>query len=345
MSFSQEIREILDEGKKKPSVQTEEMNEPVDEAIELLKTHTNLTSLIQKKLDGLSSAFGVAKQMAVKAGKKTGDDRKQVFEAFEGAPLVALREMREIIDKSIQHVENVCRRGRFRSTIPSYGGKWTTTENLDETRDPFGSGSNIEGYGDYVPAIGKIEPGMAVNLGGQTFRVIGKSGNSAVVQPEVIRKQVYADYQPGGGYPTPQSPAPSGTTTPQDAHMEPVRGNLSNPTGRTSLVGTSVLKYNPHTGQFQFCTGKMPGDYEMADIIQVVGHDPALPNIAAESITVEGLELMTDEIEGDDIIEKLRAMAEAEELGLVNGVLMDSFSASAAVEMYDGLSEENPEED
>jgi hypothetical protein len=340
MQISDEIRGILDEGKKPTGQEvTEMLQEPVDEALDLIRTHTNLTTLLQKKLDALSAAFGAAQQVATRAGKKTGEDRKQVFEVFEGAPLAALRELREVADKSIQHVENVCRRGRYRSKMPSYGGKWT--ENLDEARDPMGGSSDLQAYGDYVPAIGKIEPGDAVNLGGMVFRVIGKSGNSAVVQPEAVRQGVYS---PARGYPTPQSPAPSGTTTPQDTRLQAPQGNLSNPTGRTSLVGTSVLKYNPHTGQFQFCTGRLPGDYEMADTIQVVGHDPALPSIAAESITPEKLEMMTNEAEGDDTIEKLRAVAIAEEPQLVNDVLVDPFTAEAAVEMYDGLAEGNQEQ-
>jgi len=344
MAFSDEIRSILDEGKKPSGQQmTEQLQEPVDEALELLKTHTNLTTLLQKKLDALSTAFGIANQDATRAGKKTGEDRKQVFEVFEGAPLSALRELREVIDRSIQHVENVCRRGRYRSEMPSYGGKWTTTESLGEQADPFGGSTDLQSYGDFVPAMGKIEPGMAVDLGGTVFRVIGKSGDSAVVQPEAIRQQVYGDFGPAGGYPTPQSPVPSGATTPQDTHDVAPRSNLSNPTGHTSLVGTSVLKYSPHSGQFSFVTGKMPGDYEMATSIQIVGHDPALPNIAGESITADRLKLMTDEAEGDDTIEKLRAVADSSEPKLINGVLVDPFSANVAVEMYDGLNDDNQE--
>jgi hypothetical protein len=340
MKISEEVRSILDEGKKPSGWDiSEELQEPVDEALELLRSHTNLTTLLQKKLDAVSGAFGAAQQQAVKAGKKTGEDRMAVLEVFETAPLAALRELREIIDKSIQHVEGVCRRGRYRNNAGGYGGKWT--ENLDEAADPYGGSHDLQNYGDYVPGMGKIEPGTAIKLGGQVFRVIGKSGNSALTQPEAIRQQVYGDFGPGKSYPTPSSPAPSGNTTPQDARPQGVQGNLSNPTGRTSLVGTSVLKYNPHKGQFQFCNGKKPGEYEMATTVQVVGHDPALPNIAAESTTVERLEMMVSEADGDDTLEKLRETSMADEPLKVNDVLVDPFSAKAAVEMYDALNAEN----
>lgn len=339
MSFTEELRSILDEGREKLPV-TEEMQEPIDEALELLKSHTNLTSLLQRKLDGVSMAFGAASQQAGRVGKKTGDDRKQVLEIFSGSPLVALREMRMIIDKSIQHMENVCRRQKYRGDSFGFGGKWTT---LGEARDPMGGSGDLQSYGDFVPAMGKVEPGMAVSLGGRVFRVIGKSGNSAVIQPESIRQSMYAGFGPAGGYPAPGSPVPSGNTTPQDVHLQAPRGNLANPTGHTSLVGTSVLKYNPHTGKFMFCTGKLPGDYEMADTIQIVGHDPALPNIVGESSTVERLELMLSEADGDDIIEKLRSIIESGEDALVNDVMVDPFTADAAVRMYEGLNDENQE--
>jgi hypothetical protein len=335
---AEEIRSILDAGKIRSGI-TEEMQEPVDEALELLKSHTNLTTLLQRKLDGVSVAFGAANQQAGKVGNKTGEDRKQVLEIFAGSPLLALRELREIIDKSVQHMENVCRRQKWRNDSMGYGGKWTT---LGEAKDPMGGSSSLMRYDDYAPAMGKIEPGNAVNLGGMVFRVIGKSGNSAVVQPESLRQQV-ARYVPGKAYPTPQSPVPSGYTTPQDATTQAIQAPQNNPTGHTSLVGTSVLKYNPHTGQFSFVNGKVPGEYEMATAIQIVGHDPALPNIAGESITPEKLELMLSEAEGDSILEKLRAVAAGDGPQKVNDVLVDPFSASAAVRMYEGLSAENQE--
>lgn len=341
MSFAREIRDILDGGKAlDQNGITEELQEPVDEALELLKSHTNLTTLLQRKLDGVSVAFGAANQQATQVGKKTGEDRKQVLEIFVGSPLLALRELAAVIDKSIQHMEGVSRRQKWRgdSTI-GFGGKWTA---LGEARDPMGGSRDLQSYGDFVPAMGKIEPGNAINLGGTVFRVIGKSGDSALIQPESLRQQV-ARYVPGKGYPTPQSPVPSGISTPQDVRLVAPQGNLSNPTGRTSLVGTSVLKYNPHTGQFSFVNGKMPGEYEMATTIQIVGHDPALPNIASESTTVERMELMINEAEGNDIIDKLRAVSGASEPQTVNEVLVDPFSARAAVGMYEGLSDENQE--
>jgi hypothetical protein len=342
MSFAREIMDILD-GDKGSSDQegvTEEMQEPVDEALGLLKSHTNLTSLLQRKLDAVSAAFGVAQQEASRVGRKTGEDRKQVVEIFMGSPVAALRELSAVIDKSVQHMEGVSRRQRYRASgVTGFGGSWTA---LGEARDPMGGSSQLQNYGDYVPAMGKINPGDAVNLGGRVFRVIGKSGNSALVQPDQLRKQA-ARYVPARGYPTPASPTPSGINTPQDVRMRAPQGNLSNPSGRTSLVGTSVLRYNPHTGQFAFCTGKMPGDYEMADTIQIVGHDPTMPSIVGEGITVENLELMLSEAEGNDIIEKLRSIAESEEEALVNDVLVDPFTAEAAVRMYEGLSDENQE--
>ena len=342
MSFAREIRDILD-GDKGSSGQdgvTEEMQEPVDEALDLLKSHTNLTSLLQRKLDAVSAAFGVAQQEASRVGRKTGEDRKQVVEIFMGSPVAALRELSAVIDKSVQHMEGVGRRQRYRASgVTGFGGSWTA---LGEARDPMGGSGDLGGYGDFVPAMGKINPGDAVRLGGTVFRVIGKSGNSALVQPDKLRQQA-ARYVPARGYPTPASPAPSGTSTPQDVRTQAPQGNLSNPSGHTSLVGTSVLKYNPHTGQFAFCTGKMPGDYDMATTIQVVGHDPSMPNMAAEGVSVEKLEMMLSEAEGGDIIEKLRSIAESGQDGLVNDVLVDPFSAEAAVRMYEGLSDENQE--
>lgn len=342
MSFAREIRDILDgdKGTGREEGVTEELQEPVDEALELLKSHTNLTSLLQRKLDAVSAAFGVAQQEASRVGRKTGEDRKQVVEIFMGSPVAALRELSAVIDKSVQHMEGVSRRQRYRADgVTGFGGKWTS---LGEARDPMGGSSQLQTYGDYVPAIGKINPGDAVRLGGTVFRVIGKSGNSALVQPDKLRQQV-ARYVPGKGYPSPASPTPSGINTPQDVRMQAPQGNLSNPSGRTSLVGTSVLRYNPHTGQFAFCTGKMPGDYEMATTIQVVGHDANMPHIVGEGVTVERLEMMLSEAEGDDVIEKLRSIAESEEEGLVNDVLVDPFSAAAAVRMYEGLTDENQE--
>lgn len=317
MQLSDEIRSIIDEGKRAPSSQiTEEYKEPIDEVFNLLSTHTDLTTLLQRKLDALSGAFGVAKQQAAKVGGEN-DKRAEVFEIFKAAPLSALRELKSIIDKSIQHVENVCRRSEYKREIPSYGGSWVG-ESIEST--------DLSEYESDM-AMDKIQPGVILKLGEQVFRVLSKSGNSALIQPDYIQEQRFG---PAAGYPSPQSPVPSGMTIAQDVTPQPVGGDL---------VGASIFKYVPETGLFQYCTGIMPGSYEMATVIQIVGHDPSMPNIA-EDMTVEEFELMLSEAEPTDIIEKLRTVAEGEEARLVNSVLVDSDTARVAVEMYDGFQDD-----
>lgn len=125
-SLTEEVRGILDGAQESAGSEVSEAElKPVEEVLELLKTHTNLTSLLQKKLDSVSSAFGMAYQLASRAKKKP-DGAGQVFDAFEGAPLVALRDLRTMLDRAIRHMEYVCNRRKSNVVPMSFGGNWTS---------------------------------------------------------------------------------------------------------------------------------------------------------------------------------------------------------------------------
>ena len=124
---------------------------------------------------------------------------------------------------------------------------------------------------------------------------------------------------------------------------EDFRPTLKNPSGRTSLVGLSVLNYNPHNGQFTWPSGTMPGEYKQATAITIVGHDKALSKVVGEDVTPERFDMMIDEAEGDNLMAKLSTVAEGEDMMTVNSVLVDPYTAQLALQVYEGLKTENQE--
>lgn len=200
-------------------------------------------------------------------------------------------------------------------------------------------------YGDFGPAMGRINPGDTVRLTKQVFRVIGRTGNAALIQPETIASQVYSDFRPAMGRINPPGDFPGrggkdfrDTSTSAPAPMQP-QGQA----GHASLVGTSVLNYNPHSGQYSFPSGKMPGDYEMADTIQIVGHQPGEERayFGEGRMTVERFELMIQEAVGKDTMEKLGSVAAGGEPMKVNGIYMDPETARLILMTTEALGETN----
>lgn len=205
---------------------------------------------------------------------------------------------------------------------------------LDE--DEFGQ--HFTNYGDYGPAMGRIKPGDAVNLTKTVFRVIGKSGNSALIQPDAT----YGDFKAAmGKLPASDLAQWQGGVHFRDTNTSAPKATLKNPSGRTSLVGLSVLNYNPHNGQFSWPSGTMPGEYKQATAITIVGHDKALGKVVGEDVTPERFDMMIDEAEGDNLMAKLSTVAEGEDMLTVNGVLVDPYTAQLALQVYEGLKTEN----
>jgi len=207
-------------------------------------------------------------------------------------------------------------------------------------------GVDASQYGDYGPAMGRIKPGDAVRITKTVFRVIGKSGSAALIQPEKIAKEMYGDYGPAMGRIMSPGDFPgrggkdfrdTSASAPQATQSQGQRP------GHSSLVGTTVLKYNPHTGGYSFPSGKFPGDYEMADTIQIVGHDPKMPYVVGESMTVERFEMMLDEADGGTTMEKIASVIEADEPMKINGVYVDPDSARAILMVQEALGEDNQE--
>lgn len=177
-------------------------------------------------------------------------------------------------------------------------------------------------YGTYEAGMEKIQPGDRIKLGGTTFRVIGKVGNAATVAPEL-----------GGSYRAAR--AWIGPTDGADlgGHKEP---------WDTSESGVAtVLRFNPHTGQYQFPSGTKPGEYEMADKIQIVGRDPSLPTAVGEGVTVDRIDFIMDEAAGSTLIEKLVEASKSPKK--VNGYYITPATAAVACRVYERLDGENRE--
>lgn len=301
-SVVDEVKAILAEGRSKPK---EPAVGALQEAAELIRTHRDFGAALQARIGEVNAALGEAAMKASRGGN--------ALDALRAAPLVAMRKLSEAINAALAHVESVV------------GGEITETMNSQ-----------------YVSAMDPIKPGDKVMLTQQVFRVIGKSGNSALVQPDAIAKAVYGNFMSApGSVKSPGDFAGRGGKDFGDAVTSQPQGMLTNPDGHISLVGTRVLKYNPHTGQFSFPSEKLPGEYEMADTIQIVGHDPSLPYTVGEGMTVDRFEMILDEAHGSNAIDKFRVVAEAEIPMKVHGVYVDHYTAEAAVAMYDSLNESN----
>lgn len=488
----EEVRGVLDgkpSGDEKPK--TEYMEDPSDEALTLLKTHKELGKTLQSKVDNVLVSLGAAQAMA--KGKP-----ELALEAIEGGPLVALREMRHVIDMAIQHVERVVRMGKqtrghvynpmkyearmrflddvigditegrtpnpdpvphnastndyaaelaaaaidaekfigsmralevgqniyigrrslqvasapmkrehewwvtlhgqetkgftaapdaYTLVIPERSGATTECElRYGDPEDPAkrqavklypvdirlteNYGDHMYDYPDYGPAMGRIKPGDAVNITQTVFRVIGKSGNSALVQPDAIHREMYGDFRPGGQARVPvgqgvpsigktdqETPAMGRIPSGQDFAGRGGTGFQDTSTsaprsggGRTPLIGLQVLNYNPHSGKYSFPSGTKPGEYKQAMQATIVGHDPNMKSVvgqgsaaSAKMTTVEGFESMVSEADGDTLLEKLQAVVDAGEPMKVNEVLVDPFIAEATIQLHEGLNEDNQE--
>lgn len=234
-------------------------------------------------------------------------------------------------------------------------------------------GDHMYDYADFGPAMDRIKPGDRIAWMNPTMvmRVIGREGSAALVQPDAMDAEMYGTFRAAAQYssvPVGQEAPTVPQTTMWQPGMAPIPSNRDFPgrggthaldtstsapqatlTGqggfsggeRTSLVGTRVLNYNPHTGKYSMVTGKMPGDYEMADTIQIVGHDPSLPAAVGESMTLQRFELVLDEAIGSTPIAKLRHVVESGKVMKVNGVLMDPCVASVMLQFHCSVSEEN----
>lgn len=304
-SVADEIRSILAESRSgKPVIVASPRTTALQEAVNLLKTHRTLTSSLQSELDKVNRSLAEAADKAVR-----GEDAMKVL----AEPAALLRKLAETVNGAHSHLSTVL-----------------GTEPIQE-----------EGVfaPQYVKSMDKINPGDKVSLTAQVFRVIGKSGNSAVMQPDAIARELYGTFEPA---PKPvKSPGDfpgRGGKDFQDATVTGApKGMLKDPSGHTSLVGAMVVKYNPHTGQFSYPSPKLPGEYEMADTIQVVGHDPKMPHVVGESVSPDRFELQLDEAHGTTIIDKLRVISGGGTPMKVHGVYVDHFTAEAALSVYENM--------
>lgn len=303
-SVADEVREILDEGR---SGKSESESGALKEAVEMVRTHRAFGATLQSQAGAVIAALGEAAEKVTRG--------TNALDALRGLPREALCKLSETVDAALAHLDAVA-----------------------------GTGGQVTEEDQFVSAMAPIKPGDKIKLTQQVFRIIGKSGNSALMQPEAIARSLYGDF----------SPAPKSVKSPGDfsgrggkdfgdAVVSQPQGMLKNPGGHISLVGTQVLKYNPHTGMFTFPSSTVPGDYEMADTIQIVGHDPTLPFIVGEHMTVERFDMMLDEAHGATVIDKLRVVAEGDSPMKVHGVYVDHYTAEAAVSMHDSLNGGNRE--
>lgn len=234
-------------------------------------------------------------------------------------------------------------------------------------------GDHMYDYQDFGPAMGRIEPGDKITWMNPTMvlRVIGREDNAAIVKPDSMDDEMYGSFRAAAQFSSvpvgnelpavPQrqqwqpgmDPIPSnrdlpgrGGTHALDAHTTALQSTLTGQGGISggecaSLVGARVLTYNPHTGKYSMATGKKPGEYEMADTIQIVGHDPSLPAAVGESMTLQRFELAIDEAMGPTTVAKLRHVVESGKVMKVNGVLMNAPVASVMLRFYGAVSESN----
>ena len=323
-SVEDEVRGILDGGVAAP-VQTREQANSADEAVELLNTRRSLIVAVQAKLDGLTTALGDAH---TRASRTAGS----AVESLEG-PMAALRALKEVVDSSLAHVEDVCRSAGMDPGL-------TEATNHDDLTSTV--------YGDYGPAMGRIEPGDAVTFAKTAFRVIGKSGNSALIQPEKLARAVYGDFGPAmGRIASPGDfPGRGGKDFRDTSDVAPRATQPQGQSGHTALVGTTVLKYNPHTGGFSFPSGKAPGDYAMATAIQVVKHDPKLGRVVGSNarMSVEAFELGLDEAFGETTMERVLDVLESDQVKKVNGVMLDPATAALILQVNESLDEGNQDQ-
>lgn len=172
-------------------------------------------------------------------------------------------------------------------------------------------GDHMYGYGDYARHMSPgrktkfgtvwIAPGDSVELGGDVFRVVDVHDSGALLQP-----------------------------------LDTMKGAE----GHTSLAGTQMAVYDSHSGQYTLDPGSVPGQYEMATVIQVVGHNPGDPKAVGEGITVDEFQSMT-EASGSDVISKLKSIVKNHQAAKVDGVFMDATTANMLLRVYEALGEEN----
>ena len=415
MNTVEEVRSILSGGKPVTAPVVE--HAPLDEAVELIRTHRDLTATIQRKLDGLSAAMGEAHERATR-------DPSAALAALAGKPRDALAALKDLIDASLTHVESVTGRAvkpvsearvhlvdralfeltegvdtnaaksGVRASMTEVEGFLNSVKRL-KTGSSVGIGRNTyrvskspalrgkdmlvtlsgpgmgaaDGYTLLVPGspaarneeyevllvhdesdarvglfmsdvvleavdkgqykdFSRVNPGDTIRITKQTFRVIGKSDSAAIIQPEKIAKEVY------GGF----SAAPAPVKSPGD-----FAGRGGKDFGDAVLAGATVLKFNPHNGQYSFPNGKLPGEYEMADTIQIVGHEPDEERFYEGVMGVERFDLMVSEAYGNSSLEKLSEVAKRGESMKVNGVYVDPATARVVLAIHEALGEPNQE--
>lgn len=221
----------------------------------------------------------------------------------------------------------------------TWGGRSTKILMADIRLEEGNYGDHMTDYGDYAPMMGKVNPGDKIRLTTPTvFRVIGKTDNVALVQPDAMDKEMYGKYRAAA------TGSPANLWKPAGGWI----GSGSDYAGRGGkefqdtrpATGARVVKFNPHSGKFMMPTGKKPGEYEMADKIQIVGHQPSENAVVGESISLERFQMTIAEAGGSNVVEKLESVAGSRDPMTVNGILFEPGVAQSILCLRAGLSED-----
>lgn len=224
----------------------------------------------------------------------------------------------------------------------TWGGRSTKILMADIRLEEGNYGDHMTNYGDYEPMMGKVNPGDKIKLTTPTvYRVVGKVNNAALVQPDAMDKEMYGKYRAAA------------TGSPVDL-WKPAGGWIdsgSDYAGRggkefkdtNPVTGMRVMKFNPHSGKFMMPTGRKPGEYELADKIQIVGHHPNETSVVGESMSLDRFQMTIAEAGGTSVVEKLESVANASSAMTVNGILFEPGVAQAILHMHSSLSEDRKE--
>ena len=221
----------------------------------------------------------------------------------------------------------------------TWGGRSTTILMADIRLEEGDYGDHMTDYGDYAPMMGKVNPGDKIRLTTPTvFRVVGKTDNVALVQPDAMDKEMYGKYRAAA------TGSPANLWKPAGGWIGS-GGDFAGRGGKEfqdtrPATGMRVVKFNPHSGKFMMPTGKKPGEYEMADKIQIVGHQPNENAVVGESMSLERFQMIIAEAGGTNVMEKLESVAGSRAPMTVNGILFEPGVAQSILCMHAGLSED-----